>query len=69
MYIYNNLNSMWTLTAKLSRAGATYRDYFGHSVSIYDDLMVIGADGVMNSQGIPRRPLHALTSDRVCICL
>lgn len=62
VYIYNNLESAWTLTAKLSSATPKYRDYFGHSVRVYEELMVVGADGVDSPQGSEAGKISAFSS-------
>lgn len=45
------MDSVWTLTAKLYSPAPVVRDYFGHSVRVYQNLMVIGADGVDSPLG------------------
>ena len=51
-YVYEKVNGVWTET-KLTASDAAADDYFGHSVSVHDDLVAVGAfyndDGGSNS--------------------
>ena len=51
-YVYEKVNGVWTET-KLTASDAAANDWFGHSVSVYDDLVAVGAiyndDGGSNS--------------------
>ena len=41
-YVYEKVNGVWTET-KLTASDAAANDWFGHSVSVYDDLVAVGA--------------------------
>ena len=41
-YVYEKVNGVWTET-KLTASDAAAGDWFGHSVSVYDDLVAVGA--------------------------
>eukprot|EP01084_Bolivina_argentea_P074479 135111_1 len=46
IFTLDSVNNVWTETAKLLPSdGAAEKDYFGHSVSIYDTRAIIGAIG------------------------
>ena len=51
-YVYEKVNGVWTET-KLTASDAAAHDWFGHSVSVHDDLVAVGAiyndDGGSNS--------------------
>ena len=51
-YVYEKVNGVWTET-KLTASDAAANDWFGHSVSVHDDLVAVGAiyndDGGTNS--------------------
>jgi hypothetical protein len=42
-YIFKRQEASWTLQAKLTALDGAYNDYFGHSVSIDGDYVIIGA--------------------------
>ncbi len=53
-YIFNRSGSSWTQQAKITASDATTFDYFGASVSINGNYVIIGADGeddVENASG------------------
>ena len=41
-YVYEKVNGVWTET-KLTASDAAAHDWFGYSVSVYDDLVAVGA--------------------------
>ena len=43
VYIFKRSNSIWTTEAKLSAEDESAQDYFGQSVAINDDTIVVGA--------------------------
>jgi parallel beta-helix repeat protein len=44
-YIYEKVNGVWNETAKIAPYDGKVHDYFGSSVSIFDDRAIVGADG------------------------
>ena len=54
-YVYEKVNGVWTET-KLTASDAAAYDWFGHSVSVYDDLVAVGAhyndDNGLNSGSV-----------------
>lgn len=43
-YVYTKTGSLWSLQATLTASDAAAYDYFGHSVAISGDTIVVGAD-------------------------
>ena len=42
-YIYSRINGVWTLTEKIVASDRDPNDYFGHSVAIHEDKLIVGA--------------------------
>ena len=40
---YNNSNSQWTQVAKLVASDGASNDQFGYSISVYDNIIAVGA--------------------------
>ncbi|MCK4979415.1 MAG: hypothetical protein KAS62_03415, partial [Candidatus Delongbacteria bacterium] len=51
-YIFNNIEGIWTETAKLLASDGNEYDFFGESVGIYNDYVIIGADESANNSGV-----------------
>jgi hypothetical protein len=51
VYIFTAIGSTWIQTQKITASDADLEDYFGISVSISNDTILIGADGALNLQG------------------
>ncbi len=52
-YVFTESGSAWTQAAKLTASDGAAHDYFGNSVSISGNTVVVGADGVTTAQGRP----------------
>jgi FG-GAP repeat len=44
-YVYTRIGSVWSETTKLVSPSPFWNEFFGQSVSVHGDLMVVGADG------------------------
>jgi hypothetical protein len=44
-YVFDKVSGVWTQSAKLLPAGGTAYDFFGISIAIFGDTVVVGADG------------------------
>ncbi len=44
-YIFKRIGSSWIQQARLSPADGMGKDHFGHSVSIADDVVIVGSEG------------------------
>lgn len=54
VHIYENLNSLWVKHSTITASNADRNDFFGHSVAIYKDTIVVGApyeDGSPENNG------------------
>jgi hypothetical protein len=51
VYIFTRTNGIWAEQQKLSASDAVPRDFFGISVALTDDTLLIGASGKNNLQG------------------
>ncbi len=46
VYIYDYIDGFWKFTSKIKPAISKFKDYFGHSVSLSGDRLLVGASGV-----------------------
>jgi len=51
VYIFNRSGSSWSLTQKITASNASASSYFGNSVSIYNNIIVVGAYGKNSYNG------------------
>jgi hypothetical protein len=55
VFSYSDVYSAWSQEQKLTASDAAGGDFFGHSVSMYGDVIAVGCEGTVPAGGLYRR--------------